>query len=384
MSTRTGIRSINKDLHFNVGIVARVSAYSKQIPILICYNMFMLHINIKQGSAVEALENSLAAYLDRKEVILLNSVESAFSLALSILEKESGVLCSPNAPAALFNALHHHTLHAAYCDLKLDGTMEERFFNKSKTDQTRALVLSHNHGVLSDQKQASLFAEENGLILIEDATQAFSKREKNGAELVIYSLGPLVPSTIAKGAFIATDNESLGASLRHQAKGGYEQKKFWNYDVVSTDKEIGLTPLTAQVALDAFIKIEQSQTRIKEIQSVYLDKLSSNRLIELPNSSDLVPCSLFPIALVPALFCPKEDIYQALIEAGIPLKVGNKPIYKTTAFKDEALSLFGAEEVFKAQLLLPCHHLMTVEDVSFVVDTLEKVLETYGYRGCSF
>ncbi|MEN8146843.1 MAG: hypothetical protein ABFR02_04410 [Campylobacterota bacterium] len=54
------------------------------------------------------------------------------------------------------------------------------------------------------------------------------------------------------------------------------------------------------------------------------------------------------------------------------------------AFKDEALSLFGAEEVFKAQLLLPCHHLMTLDDATFVVDTLEQVLETYGYRGCSF
>ena len=335
-------------------------------------------------NAVAELESALATYLGYKEVIVLNSIESAFSLALSMLKKEHGVLCSPNAPIALFNALSHQNFYAEYADLKLDGTMYPRFFHKSKTERTTALVLSHNHGILSDCEETSQFTQENNLSFIEDATQAFSKRAKSGAALVIYSLDLLVPSSIADGAFIATDDKTLADSLRQKARGGFEQKKFWNYDLVTTDPDLGLSPLTAQLALKALIDIEQREQRIKEIQEIYLDKLSSNRLIELPKSSDLTPHPLFQVALVPALFCPKEDIYQDLVEAGIPIKVGNKPIYKTTAFKDEGISLFGAEEVFKAQLLLPSHHLMTLEEVNFVIETLESVLETYGYRGCSF
>ena len=262
--------------------------------------------------------------------------------------------------------------------------METRFFHKSKTDKTKTLVLSHNHGILSDCKQTSQFAQESDLTLIEDATQAFSKREKSGAELVIYSLDTLVPSFIAKVAFIATDNKPLSDSLRNHARGGCAQKKFWNYDLVNTDADLGLAPLTAQLALNALEDIGLREERVKEIQNIYMGRLSSNRLIELPKASDLIPYPLFQVALVPALFFPKEDIYQALVEAGIPIKVGNKPIYKTTAFKDGSLSLFGAEEIFKAQLLLPSHHLMTDDDVTFVIETLKKVLETYGYRGCSF
>jgi UDP-4-amino-4,6-dideoxy-L-N-acetyl-beta-L-altrosamine transaminase len=136
--------------------------------------------------------------------------------------------------------------------------------------------------------------------------------------------------------------------------------------------------------LAALTDIDQREEAMKKIQTIYLDRLSSNRLIELPNASALVANPLFPIALVPALFCPKEDIYEALVDAGIPVQVGNKPIYKTTAFKDETLSLFGAEEVFKAQLLLPCHHLMTADDANLVVETFINVLETYSYRGCAF
>lgn len=345
--------------------------------------MFELAATLSDNG-VEALEKALAAYLNYKEVILLNSVESAFSLALSNLDKGSGLLCSPNAPLALFNALHHHDLNAQYCDLKLDGTMETRFFPKCKSDRSKALLLSHNHGLLSDCKEAVRFAQEHGLTFIEDATQAFGKREKSGAELVVYALDLLIPSALAGGAFIATDNQPLAASLRRKAKGGYEKKKLWNYDLLNTSSELSLSPLTAQFALAALTELEQRVRRIEEIQNSYMEKLSSNRLIELPNSSELAADPFFPIALVPALFCPKEDIYGALLEAGVSVRVGNKPVYKTTAFKNSALSLFGAEEVFKAQILLPCHYLMTLKDAAFVVETLERVLETYGYRGCSF
>ncbi len=336
------------------------------------------------GNAVQALEKSLASYLGYREVIALNSVESAFSLALSTLEKESGLLCSPNAPLGLFNALVQRGLHAEYCDLKLDGTMETRFFPKSLTARTRALLLSHNHGILSDAESALRFTQEHDITLLEDATQAFGKKEKSGAELVLYSLDALIPSSLAVGGFIATDNDALAVSLRQKSRGGFVQKKFWNYDVLNTDTDLVIASLTAQLALNAMHDINEKAQRVQAVHNIYVQGLASNRLIELPTVSGLIGAPYFPIALVPALFCPKEDIYKALVDAGIPVKVGNKPVYKTAAFKDEALSLFGAEEVFKAQLLLPAHHLMTLDDAALVLQTVEHVLESYGYRGCSF
>jgi len=332
----------------------------------------------------EALQKSLCTYLDYKHIVILDSVQSAFTLALSNLQENTNVLCSPNAPLSLFKSVKDNNLMLAYCDLKLDGTMEPRFFKKSLSEHSTAFVLSHNHGIVSDIQAALQFTQENSLIFIEDATQAFAKQEKSGAQLVIHSLDMLIPSTLARGACIATDDEELAEKLRQKVKGGYVPKKFWNYDLINTNADLTLSPLSAQLALDALSNLQQHEKRIIEIQELYLNKLASNRLIELPDQSKLTPYPLFQVALVPALFCPKEDIYQALIEAGVPIEVGNKPIYKTTAYKDDTLSLFGAEEIFKAQLLLPSHHLMTDEDVLFVIETLEQVLNTYGYRGCSF
>ena len=346
-------------------------------------HLHQLHITPTENS-IQALESALSSYMDYKHIILLDSVHSAFVLALSTVAKESHVLCSPNAPIDLYSALRSNLCTTQYADLKLDGTMETRFYKKTFTSNTKALILSHNHGVLSDCAATLQFTQEHNLSFIEDATQAFSQREKSGADLVVYALDTLIPESIAKGAFIATDSDAIAQTLQTRVGGGYVHKKFWNYDLLSEEIDHNLSSLIAQLALDTLQTHQEKEQRITAIQNFYHDKLSNNRLIELPQQSQLTPHTLFQVMLVPALFCPKEDIYKALTDAGIDVKVGHKPIYKTTAYKDETLSLFGAEEVFKAQLLLPCHHLMTDEDIAYVVETLEKVLETYGYRGCSF
>ncbi|WP_345976485.1 DegT/DnrJ/EryC1/StrS family aminotransferase [Sulfurimonas sp. HSL3-7] len=334
--------------------------------------------------SLNTLENALSSYLGYSHVIALDSVESAFSLSFSIFDEMSTVLCSPNAPLALFKALHKHCLQPRFCDLKLDGTLEGRFLHKNIDESSRALLVSHNHGQLAELDSLTEFADKNDLLFIEDATQAFRGKAYAGAKTALFDLETLLPSFIARGGFIATDDEELAAEFRLKSRGGYVQKKFWNYDIAGISEYSTMNNLTASFALAALSDIESVLAKIDAVQTLYLQKLASNRLVELPKAKNLVAYPLFPIALVPALFCPKEDIYQALTEKGIPVRVGNKPVYKTTAFKDDAISLFGAEEVHKAQILLPAHHLITLDEAASVVETLESVLDHYGYRGCTF
>ena len=335
-------------------------------------------------SDLHSLQTYLSSYLGYKEIILLDAQESAFELAFSLLPSKSTLLCSPTAPVSLFNALLSSTIQPHYCDLRLDGTMETRFLRKYLDAKTKALVLSHNYGQLSHVKDALTFCKENELLFIEDATHAFEAREKSGAQLVVYDFELLLPSTLMQGGFIATDDTELANRLRKRAKGGFEQKKFWNYDLLNSQRNRQLSPLLASVILQEMQNIESHVRAMKNIQAIYLAELSKSTLLELPSSPTLTAYPLFPVALVPALFCPKEDIYQTLIEAGISLKVGNKPIYKTTAFLNTSLSFFGAEEVYKAQFLLPAYPNMSEEEVHRVITVLLTTLATYNYRGCSF
>ena len=334
--------------------------------------------------ALVTLETFLSKQLDYRHIILFSSDTAAFGAAFSLLAEPCDVFTSANAPITLFDALASEKKKALYYDLRLDGTVETRLLERTRSEQTRVFVATHNHGVHSDLKTIAAFCKAHDLLLIEDASQLLYTREKGAADIALYTLEALIPATLARGAFLATDDPEIAQKLKVYAAGGVIATKLWNYDVINKRDEQTLAPLIAHHALRATETLQTDLQQIKTIQRRYLEALSSNRLITLPKEKDLTPYPRFPIFLTPALFCPKEDIYQALIDAGVPVAVGNKPIYKTTAFQDETLSLFGAEELFKSQLLLPAHASMTENDVDHVIKTLQTVLETYGYRGCSF
>ena len=330
------------------------------------------------------LETKLSRQTGYKEIILVESLQSAFYIALSTLPKKKSLLCSPNAPLELFFALHQLHINTEYCDLKLDGTIESRFLERSLNDKSGAIMLSHHYGISSDVEKVKILCPQKELIFLEDASQSFYNRNKSGASIVIFTLNTLIDPDLAEGAFLATDDPELACTLRALVTGGYQQTKLWNYDLLTPQPKRHLNKILIDHALKKVDVLQADAQKIALLQQLYLKELQSNKLIELPEKEKLTPYPLFPIALVPALFCPKEGIYEALHEAGIAVQVGNKPIYKTTAFKDDTLSMFGAEEIFKAQLLLPCHRELKEEDVHFIIETLQNILETYSYRGCSF
>ena len=338
----------------------------------------------KNSTPIKVLENALSERLGYSEIITVSSLYAAYTLVFSHLSEEDELLCSPMSDPALYQALKQQKLHPHYLELKLDGTLESRFIERTVTPQTKALVVSHHHGLYTEMAAFHDLAQKEQLLFIEDASQAFRLTKKSGADLVLYSMEALISSSTAQGAFIATDDPELAKKLRQLSEGGHITKKLWNYDLLSTLPNTKLSALIADFAYQALLTDLKKSKRMQEIQTLYLKGFSSLKLLQLPTTEQLTVHHHFPIFLAPSLFCPKEDIFQDLLAEGFAVSVGNKPIYKTTAFLDESTFLFGAEEVYKAQILLPVQAEMSDESVHTIIEKVYSVLEKYAYRGCSF
>ena len=330
------------------------------------------------------LEQQLGKYLKYTHVIAVESEEVAFKMSFEALDLTGEVFCSPLAPLSLHRSLSLLKLRPRYLDVTLDARIETRFLERQLTDESSCLVISHYHGILSDAGYFQQFCQGKDLILIEDATQSFSPGLKSGAEIVVFSLEGLLPRGIAKGAFIATDNTLLAEQLRVKVAGGYEKRKNWNYELLTHEENVQLSGLTAHFSLENLSAIDLHNETIRKIQKNYIMGLADSKMLSLPSIEHLSVSTFFPVILAPALFCPKEDIYRELLEAGVSVEVGLKPVYKTVAFLDESLQMFGAEEVYKGILLLPIDSAMSEDAVLNVVKILKKILNKYEYRGCSF
>ncbi len=338
----------------------------------------------QNSTPVEMLEKAFSERSGYSEIIAVSSLYAAYTLAFSQLREGDELLCSPMSDLALYQALKQQKLHPHYLELKLDGTLESRFIERTTTSRTKVLVVSHHHGLHTEMTAFQELAQKEQLLLIEDASQAFHLTQKSSADLVLFSIEALISPSTAQGAFIATDNPEWARQLRQLREGGYVTKKLWNYDLLSTLPNTKLSTLIADFCYQALLTDLQNSKRMQEIQNLYIEGLSSLKLLQLPTAEQLMVHYHFPIFLAPALFCPKEDIFQDLLAEGVAVSVGNRPIYKTTAFLDESTFLFGAEEVYKAQVLLPVQPELSDETVYTIIEKVNSVIEKYAYRGCSF
>lgn len=335
--------------------------------------------------AVQTLEEAAAAYLGVRHIVAFNSASTAmFAAQFSAgLGEGEEIIASPIAPVAQFNSAV--TLGAAvrYVDIKLDGTLDERFIEMALTAQSKAVLPFHFAGLPAAMEPICKIAKTRGLLVIEDATQAFGNPLCSDAALSVLGLEGLLPGCAGECGFVATENESFAEKLRLFRSEGRVEKRFWNYDILSLGFDLQPGGITAALALQTLRKIDGILEKRKKVIACYDEHFNRSRLFYRPEYSGNT-LAFYPIALIPSLYCPKEEIFAALLEKGIEVRVHYKPVYKTAFFKDEAIRLGVSEDFYKAELSLPCHHQMTVDDAVYVAQSLGSILEKYSYRGCSF
>ncbi|MEJ2501212.1 MAG: DegT/DnrJ/EryC1/StrS family aminotransferase, partial [Campylobacterales bacterium] len=192
-----------------------------------------------------------------------------------------------------------------------------------------------------------------------------------------------MPEGVEKTGFVLTDDAKIAETAKLFRQSGRKNGAVWNYDLLLKGSDAALSAITASVALRQMETLEAVCDRRRETAS-HLDDILRSTLFDKPKrTSDDAPAS-YPILLIPQLYCPKEDIFLAIEEQGVEAAVCCKPVYKTSAFRDESVRLPVTEDFYKALLQLPCHHRLSREEVEKVAHTVRDATETYAYRGCRF
>ncbi|BCD68782.1 hypothetical protein NitYY0918_C1699 [Nitratiruptor sp. YY09-18] len=172
----------------------------------------------------------------------------------------------------------------------------------------------------------------------------------------------------SEGCLVAEfEDEELYQKTKLFLDGGVKRGRLWNYDVVS----VGIKEKAKECEVAG---LEEKIARSNEIVEFFDERFAKNPYFDTLCIGKATYKTYYPILLKPALYCPKEDIYQELRENGIAVEVRFKPLYKLTFFHSASMPV--SEELYKAIMLLPLD--------KNIVEPLWEVLEKYRYRGCSF
>ena len=351
--------------------------------------------HLTQGKEVELFEKAICDYIGCKFAITFNSATSALlgAYAVADIKDDDEIITTPISFVATSNMFVALGAKPVWCDVKLDGNIDERFIERLITPKTRAIVPVDFAGKPVEIHKINEIAKKHNLLVIQDSSHAFGSSvdgQKIGtfADMTIFSFHAIKPLTTGEGGCVVTDNEDFAKRLRLFRSHGMVKKQLWNSDMVSLGHNFRMTEFAAALGRSQLKRLDHFLHVRDEIACYYDERFKNHKLfstLKLKNSTRSSR-HLYPIILSPALHCPKEDIFVELQERGLGVQVHYKPIYQNSYYKEKfgETALHVSDDFYRSEISIPCHQEMSMEDAKFVADTLLEVVKKYSYRGCSF
>ena len=230
-----------------------------------------------------------------------------------------------------------------------------------------------------------------------DAAHAFGAERKGMkcgqvADFTCYSFHAVKNLTTAEGGGVVWRND-LGLddewiykqfmlySLHGQSKDALAktQKGAWEYDIVYPAYKCNMTDIMAAIGLVQLNRYETLMNRRREIIEMYDNILLSLGIKSLKHFGESFKSSghLY-LARIPDIEeFERNEIIIKMAEMGVSSNVHYKPLPMLTAYKNLGFDIKdypNAYSMYKNEITLPLHTLLSNEDVEYVCNTLNRVL----------
>mgnify|MGYP001311227375 CR=1 FL=1 len=334
------------------------------------------HGRIVLGPEVGKFESKIADFCGRKYAMGVNSGTDALFLGLkslgigpgdevitTSLSWVSGIATAN--PIALTGA---KPIFADICDdLNIDPKSVERLI----TPRTKAILPIHYTGRICKIHELMKIAEEHNLLLVEDASQAFSastKGRKAGSfgDISCLSMNPMkILAACGEAGVVMTDDKAV-----------YDRLISLRYNgVIKKEKHIEVTlnsridTLQAAILLNRLKNADKIVQKRREIASWYNDNLKG--LVKVP----VEPKKEKHVYYTYTILAQRRDELKDFLKAkGIETKIQHLYLMPYQQFNKENTieRPKNAEKLIKQILSLPTTEKLKFEDMKYVVNCIKE------------
>lgn len=349
---------------------------------------------LTMGPKTMKLEKQIEDYIGVKHAIAVNSCTAGLHLSLIVSGIGAGdeVIVPAYTFASTANVVEHSGAKPVFVDI------EEKTFNLDPqkvrgaiTPKTKAIMVVHYGGGAADLDELMKISREFNIPLIEDAAHAIGV-EYNGKKigafgnLTSYSFYVTKNMTTGEGGAIVTNDDTIADRLRilrlhgiskdawkRYGKGGsfmYGMEECgWKYNMTDLQASLGVHQIRK---LDSFIQKRQELARQYDQK---LSKLSGVKIPPRPSNVRHV-IHLYPILLENY---ERNKFVEEMKELNIGTSVHFIPLPLHPFYKEKYGFPEGefpvSERVYKQEVSLPLYPGMTSEDVDYVVEAVESILQ---------
>ncbi len=337
------------------------------------------------GKNVEQLEQELANYFNVKYAITVNSGTDALLISLKALGIREGdeVITTPFTFFATAEVISNLKAVPVFVDIDDNFNIDVNLIEKSITDKTKAIIPVHLFGLPVNMEKIMEIAKKYNLYVIEDVAQAFGAKYK----------GRLVGTFGDFGAFSCFPTKNLGAygdagfiltndqelykkSKMLKVHGSIKKYYHEEFGYNSRMDEIQATILKVKLKY-----IEKFNNHRIKAANLYNTILSKNPYITTPKASDEFYHVYHQYTIKVNDNSPidrdtlKKELELNGIETNIyyPYPLHKLPVYLNKDNYKVYHSLVRAEELCNKVLSLPMYHYISLDDVEYVANTINRI-----------
>lgn len=343
--------------------------------------MDKLHNTLQRGAYImqkdlQEFEEALASWMGVKHVLGVADGTMALILALKLAGVGDGdeVIVPSHTFVASAAAIHHVGAIPVLCDCGPDHMIDVDSATPLVTSKTKAIMPVQLNGRVCDMDAVSAFADEHGLMIVEDSCQALGARFRGKLAGTFgvagsFSFFPAkVLGCFGDGGALTLDDDEKAEIARQYRDHGRDMK---SGKVVRFGHNARLDNIQAAVMLVKFRHYDQNLARRRELAAIYQDRLQGLESIHLPPAPD-ADNRHYDIYQNYEIEADNRDALREHLSAdgiGTILQWGGYMIHQF-----EKLGLRHnapyAEKMSGRYMMLPMHHLLSDDDVHYVCDSV--------------
>lgn len=342
------------------------------------------------GPHIKEFEKGISKYIGTKYSTVFNSGTSALHAALLAHDIGSGdeVIVPSFTFIATANAPLFVGAKPVFADIE-DKTyaLDPEDVKEKITKKTKAIIPVHYGGCPCLIPELKEIAEDNGLVLIEDAAEAFGAKIEGqkvgtfGDAAVLSFCANKIITTGEGGAVITKSKEAYGKLKLIRSHGRLERADYFAsseyMDYVDLGYNFRMSNITAALGVTQLKKADKLiQMRRKNAE--YLTKKLSAIKEVIPPSSPKGYFHVYQMYTIRVKDGRRDSLSKYLSPKGIMTKVFFYPVHLTHFYKKKLGYKTGlpvTEELSKQVLTLPMYPTLTKKEMDYIAEKINTFFE---------
>lgn len=335
------------------------------------------------GPQVATFESRLAAWLGAPDAVALSDASGALTLALYLAGVRPGdeVIASPLACSATLMPIANLFAKPVWCDVDpLSGIMAADKIARLLTEKTRAILLYHWSGDVADISATMEAANNYGIKLVEDASEAFGAEYRNKrlggyADFTVYSFYATKHINTGEGAALLAANPDDLQKVRSLRRFGIDYALLRrangdlnpDFDIPMAGFNFPMNEIAATIGLEALVHADEIVTRHQANGRFYESALNKVAGLTRLKRIEHGRSSYWTYAMRAER---RDDLIRKLTAHGIGAQRLHLRNDAYTCFGGKPSELPGTAEFDAQNLSIPCGWWVSEEERTRIVECI--------------